>query len=127
VTDEHRLHNNYHIRSFVALHFQDPATQTINGGEVTIFKRMLMAGLRFPFRAIARELLLFLSLAPTQIVPNRWRYVFASFIIWRTVLRAWMTIPEFFNIYRLFAQCDGMVAFQVRQNPNPIFIFMSSS
>lgn len=62
---EGRLRHNYDIPLSVQLHFQDPATRTINGGEVAIFKKTLMAGLRFPFSAIAWELVTFLGVAST--------------------------------------------------------------
>jgi hypothetical protein len=64
VADERLLRINYDIRSFFNLQFQDLlATRTINGGEVAIFERMLMASLWFPFLAIARELMVFLGVA----------------------------------------------------------------
>jgi hypothetical protein len=84
--DEYILHNNFDIQSFVTLYFQDPATRTINGVEVTLYKKMFMAGLRLPFPTITRELMLFLNVAPSQIVPNGWRYLFASYSLWPTVL-----------------------------------------
>jgi hypothetical protein len=86
---------------------------------------MLLAGLRFPFPDIARELVLYLRVSPSQIPPNAWRYLFTSFILWRTMLEARMTIPEFFNIYRVNYKREGVVEFTVRENP--IFIFLSQS
>jgi hypothetical protein len=82
VVDEHRLRHNYNILLSIRLHFQNPATQTINGSEVANFERMLMARLRFPSSAIAIELAIFLGIVPTQIMLNTWRYLFASFILW---------------------------------------------
>jgi hypothetical protein len=122
VAGEHRLRINYDIRSSVDLHFQDLATWTINGGEVAIFERMLMAGLRFSFPAIAWELVVFLGVAPTQIVPNMWRYLFGAFILWQMVLGTRMTILEFFNIYWPAGKSDGTVEFSVRVKP--IFIYL---
>lgn len=125
VADKRRLCHNYDILPSVRLHFQDPATQTINGAEVAIFEKMLMGGLWFPFPAIARELVIFLGVAPTQIVLNAWRYLFASFIRWWTVIGARMTIPEFFNIYWPAGKRDGTVEFSVRVKP--IFIFLAGT
>jgi hypothetical protein len=99
IGDEFRLRNNYDILPPVLLHFQNPVTLEIQRGDIVIYERMLLAGLQFPFSDIARELVLYLGVSPSQIAPNAWRYLFASFILWRTVLEAWMTIPEFFNIY----------------------------
>jgi hypothetical protein len=97
----------------------------IRGGDIVIYERMLLAGLRLPFLEIARELILYLGISPSQIAPNAWRYLFASFILWRTVLEAQMTIPEFFNIYRVNYKREGVVKFTVRENP--IFIYLSQS
>jgi hypothetical protein len=86
---------------------------------------MLLAGLRFPFPDIARELVLYLSVSSSQITPNAWRYLFASFILWSTVLEARMTIPKFFNVYHVNYKREGVVEFTVQENP--IFIYLSPS
>jgi hypothetical protein len=86
---------------------------------------MLLAGLRLPFPEIAQELILYLGVSPSQIAPNAWRYLFTSFILWRIVLEAQMTIPEFFNIYWVNYKREGVVEFTVRENP--IFIYLSQS
>lgn len=80
-SDEARLCQSYNIPASVRLHFQEPGELSIVGGDVAITKRILMAGFRFPFPAIARELVVRLGVAPSQIKPNGWRYLFASFII----------------------------------------------
>jgi hypothetical protein len=123
--DEFRLRNNYDIRPSVLLHFQNPVTREIRGGDLVIYEKMLLAGLRFPLPDIARELVLFLGVSLSQLTPNAWRYLLASFILWRTVLGARMTIPEFFNIYRAAYKRERVVEFTVRNNP--IFIYLSQS
>jgi hypothetical protein len=123
VGDEFRLKNNYDILPSVLLHFQNPTTGEIRGGDIVIHERMLPARLQFPFLDVARELVLYLGVSPGQIAPNAWRYFFASFILWHTVLEAWMTIPEFFNVYRVNYKREGVVEFTVRVNPS--FIFLS--
>lgn len=72
-----------------------------------------MAGFRFPFPSIVRELMVQLGVAPSQIKPNGWRYLFASFIIWRIQLQKRMSVAEFFTIYRAGFQRDGTVEFTV--------------
>jgi hypothetical protein len=69
-SEEGRLHQSYNIPDFVTLHFQEPGQLSIVGGDVAITKRMLMARFRFPFTGIARELLVKLGLAPSQVKPN---------------------------------------------------------
>jgi hypothetical protein len=125
IGDEFRLRNNYDLLSSVLLHFQNPVTLEIRGGDIVIYERMLLAGLRLPFPEIGRELILYLEVSPSQIAPNAWRYLFASFILWRTVLEAQMMIPEFFNIYRVNYKMEVVVEFTVRENS--IFIYLSQS
>jgi hypothetical protein len=86
---------------------------------------MFMAGLKLPFPEIVRELLLYLGVAPSQIVPNGWRYFFASFLLWKRVLGTPMRIEQFFNIYRPIESQDGCVEFQVRQSP--LFIHLNQN
>jgi hypothetical protein len=100
VKNEWVLHINYDINNSVRLHFQSPTSLSINSGEISLLERMFMAGLRLPFPDIARELLLHLRVAPSQLFPNSWRYLFASFILWKTVVRSRMSIPQFLNVYR---------------------------
>jgi hypothetical protein len=79
--EESRLRQSYNIPDSVTLHFQELGQLFIAGGDVTITERMLMAGFRFPFTGIARELLVQLGVAPSQVKPNGWRYLFASFVL----------------------------------------------
>jgi hypothetical protein len=113
VGDEFRLQNNYDIPPSVLLHFQNPVTLEIRGGDIVIHERMLLARLRFLFPEIAQELVLYLGVSSSLITPNAWRYLLASFILWRTVLEARMTIPEFFNMYRVNYKREGVVEFTV--------------
>jgi hypothetical protein len=78
--------------------YQNPETQAFDSGDITLFERMFMAGLRLPFPEIARDFVLFLMVTPSQIMPNAWRYLFASYILWRLVLKKEMKILQFFNI-----------------------------
>jgi len=117
IGDEFCLRNNYDILPPVLLHFQNPVTLEIQRGDIVIYERMLLAGFRLPFPDIARELVLYLEVSSSQIVPNAWRYLFASFILWRMVLEARMTIPEFFNMYRVNYKREGVVEFTIQENP----------
>jgi 3',5'-cyclic AMP phosphodiesterase CpdA len=84
---------------------------------------MFLAGLRLPFPAIVRELLQYLHVSPSQIRPNGWRYFFATYIQWPTILDGHlMSIREFFHIYRVQAYTDGTIAFKSRGNS--LFIFL---
>jgi len=85
---------------------------------------MFMTGLRLPFLEIARDFVMFLMVAPSQIMPNAWRYLFASYILWRLVLKKEMKIFQFFHIYRPRQTPEGMIKFSVRHAP--IFIKLKS-
>jgi hypothetical protein len=122
VKNEWVLRVNYDIDNSVSLHFQDPSSLHIRGGDVSLFERMFMAGLRLPFPDIARELLLHLRVAPSQIFPNSWRYLFASFILWRSVVGTRMLVPQFLNVYRPTMDSEGVVKLRTRQSP--LFIFL---
>lgn len=64
--DERVLRHNYDISDSVSLHFKDPVLSTFSHGEVCLYERMFLAGLRLPFLAIAWELLCYLQVAPSQ-------------------------------------------------------------
>lgn len=117
VSDEGRLRQSYNIPSSVTIHFQEPGELSIAGGNVAITERMLMASFRFPFLGIARKLLVQLGVAPSPVKLNEWRYLFASFILWRMKLQKRMSIAEFLTMYRAGFRRDGAVEFTVRKKP----------
>jgi hypothetical protein len=99
-SEEGHLRQSYNNSASVTLSFQEPRKLSIAGGDVTIIERMLMVGFRFPLLGIAWELLVQLGVAPSQVKLNGWRYLFASFILWRIKLQKRMFIAEFLTIYR---------------------------
>jgi len=103
------LRLNYDISPTVRMFYQAPEARLIDGGDITLFERMFLAGLRLPFPEIARDFVLFLMVAPSQIMPNAWRYLFASYILWRLVLKKEMKILQFFSIYRPRQTSEGMI------------------
>jgi hypothetical protein len=118
------LRLNYDIPPTVRMFYQAPEARLIDGGDITLFERMFLAGLRLPFSEIARDFVLFLMVAPSQIMPNAWRYLFASYILWRLVLKKEMKILQFFSIYRPRQTSEGMIELCVRHPP--IFIKLKS-
>jgi hypothetical protein len=118
------LRSNYEISPTVKMFYQAPGARSISGGDITLYERMFLAGLRLPFPEIARDFVLFLMIAPSQVMPNAWRYLFASYILWRLVLKKEMTIPQFFNIYRPRQTAEGMIELCVRHPP--VFIKLKS-
>jgi hypothetical protein len=122
VKNEWVLRVNYDIGNSVRLHFQNLSSLSITGGDISLFERMFMAGLRLPFPDMARELLLYLRVAPSQIFPNSWRYLFASFVLWRTVIGTRMSVPQFMNVYRPAMDSEGVVKLRTQQGPSFIFL-----
>jgi hypothetical protein len=115
---------NYDIPPTVRMFYQASDTRLINGGDITLFERMFLTGLRLTFPEIARDFVLFLMVAPSQIMPNAWRYLFSSYILWRLVLKKEMKILQFFNIYRPRQTSEGIIELCVRHPP--IFIKLKS-
>jgi len=64
------LQLNYNIPPKVKMFYQTPGARLIDGGDITLFERMFPAGLRLPFLEIARDFVLFLMVAPSQIIAN---------------------------------------------------------
>jgi hypothetical protein len=64
------LRLNYDIPQTVRMFYQTPGTRVIDGGDITLFERMFMAGLRLPCPEIAQDFVLFLMVTPSQIMPN---------------------------------------------------------
>ena len=115
--DERVLRHNYDIPPSIFLHFPDTSTGMIDGsGDLCVYERMFLAGLRLPFPQIVRELLSSLGIAPAQLMPNGWRYFFSTYLLWPIVFQGeTMSIPEFLNIYGPHMYpTNGLVTFMVR-------------
>jgi hypothetical protein len=118
------LRLNYDIPPTVRMFYQALESRLINDGDITLFERMFLAELRLPFPEIARDFVVFLMVTPSQIMPNAWRYLFASYTLWRLVLKKEMQILQFFNIYRPRQTSEGMIELCVRHPP--VFIKLKS-
>jgi hypothetical protein len=118
------LRLNYDILPTVRMFYQTPGARLIDGGDITLFERMFLARLRLPFPEIAPDFVLFLMVASSQIMPNAWRYLFASYVLWRLVLKKEMKIIQFLNIYRPRQTSEGMIELCVCHPP--IFIKLKS-
>jgi hypothetical protein len=112
-SEEGHLRQSYNIPDSVTLHLLEPGQLSIVGGDVAITERIPMAGFRFAFTGIAKELLVLLGVAPSQVKLNRWRYLFVSFILWKIKLQKRMSVAEFLTIHRAGFRRDDMVDFIV--------------
>jgi hypothetical protein len=57
---------------------------------------------------------MFLRVGPNQIAPNGWRYLLASCILWKKILKTKMDVAQFFKTYSPSTKKEGVVEFQVR-------------
>lgn len=118
LNDERVLRHNYDFPLTVCLHFAGPNTGAIpspNDGDIYVHERMFLAGLRFPFLVVVRVLLSSLGLSPYQILPNAWKFFFASDFLWPTFFKGRrMTVLEFLTLYCPLHSRIGLVNFKAR-------------
>jgi hypothetical protein len=87
--DERRVRKECFIPPFVKLRFDEKKFGAIvrsDRHEVCVYEAMFRAGLRLPFLPMVRELLNYLDLAPHQLAPNAWRYLFGYMVLWPLAL-----------------------------------------
>ena len=51
-------------------------------GFVTVYEVALAAGLRLPLHPFARDLLIFLRISPSQLIPNSWQFLMGAAYLW---------------------------------------------
>uniref|UniRef100_A0A2N9F591 Transposase (putative) gypsy type domain-containing protein n=1 Tax=Fagus sylvatica TaxID=28930 RepID=A0A2N9F591_FAGSY len=79
-----RIRSRYQVSEDVVLRIPNSDEQACSHAEdVALYESTLTAGLRFPVQPFIRELLDFLSLAPGQVAPNRWRVIISFMVMWK--------------------------------------------
>ncbi|GFZ17514.1 ubiquitin carboxyl-terminal hydrolase-related protein [Actinidia rufa] len=75
--------------------FEDDETiLSTRPGEVAFYEAAFHAGLRFPIHPTVRRILHFYNICPAQLVPNAWRSVVCTLVVWRYYRRA-LSLNEF--------------------------------
>jgi hypothetical protein len=100
-----RIRRAYHSPSSIILRAPEPDERVsvfTVWDEVALHEESLKAGLRFPIPHEVREVLAYLSLAPSQLMPNGWRILLACSVLWPSVLGAKrrLSVKEFLYCYR---------------------------
>jgi hypothetical protein len=114
-----RIRRDYQIPRSIKLRApeSDERVSVFTGrDEVGMHEDSLKAGLRFPIPREAREVLAYLSLAPSQLMPNAWRILLACSVLWPSVLGAKhrLSVKEFLYCYRLEEKYTGVWTFHCR-------------
>jgi hypothetical protein len=79
-----RIRSRYQVPEDVVLRIPNLDEQACSHVEdVTLYESTLTASLRFPIQPFIRELLDFISLAPSQVAPNGWRVIISSMVMWK--------------------------------------------
>ncbi|GFS29095.1 hypothetical protein Acr_00g0005340 [Actinidia rufa] len=69
-------------------------------GEVAFYEAAFPAGLRFPLHPTIRLILQFYNICPAQLIPNAWRSIACSMVLWR-VYKYTISLSEFRNLFSL--------------------------
>ena len=78
-------------------------------GIVTLYKNALIVGLGLLLDPLARDLLIFLSIAPGQLALNGWRFLMGVIHLWPQIFGYELTLQEFLWTYQpftLFGELD---------------------
>ena len=62
---------------------------------MTLYEDALMVGLCLPLHALARDLLIYLGIAPGQLAPNGWRFLMGAIHLWPQMFGYELTPQEF--------------------------------
>jgi hypothetical protein len=69
-----------------------------------------------PFLPMVQELLNYLDLAPHQLAPNAWRYLYGCMVLWPLALgkKRQLTIREFLNLHRVHMNPGGSRVYNIQ-------------
>jgi hypothetical protein len=117
--DERRVRRECFVPPFVSLRFDEKKAGPIvrsDHHEVCVYEAMFRAGLRLPFLPMVRELLNYLDLAPHQLAPNAWRYLFGCMVLWPFALgkEHQLTVREFLYLHRLHKNPGGSRVYNIQ-------------
>jgi hypothetical protein len=117
--DERRIRQECFIPPFVKLRFDEKKSGTIvcsDRHEVCMYEAMFRAGFRLPFLPMIQELLNYLDLAPHQLAPNAWRYLFGCMVLWPLALgkEHQLTVREFLHLHWVHRNPGGFGVYNIQ-------------
>jgi len=96
-------------------------------GFTTVFEDTFLAGLRLPLHPVARDLLIFLGIAPGQLAPNGWRFLMGAIYFWPQYFGFELTLAEFLWVYRPFGLAGDPGFFSLSARPGKKIIVKAPS
>ena len=102
VSDLDRIRKRYDFPMGFSLAVPSEEAHIYRPGFVTLYEDAFIAGLRIPLHPLARDLLIFLGIAPGQLAPNGWRFLIGAIYLWPQRFGYELTLPELLWIYRPF-------------------------
>jgi hypothetical protein len=117
--DERRIRQECFIPLFVKIRFNEKKSGAIvhsDRHEVCVYEAMLRVGFHLPFLPMVRELLNYLDLAPHQLAPNAWRYLFGCMVLWPLALgkERQLTVREFLHLHRVHKNLGGSGVYNIQ-------------
>ena len=99
VVDLERIRERYLLPNgfSLAVHFGDASRR--QPGCVTLYEDTLIAGLHLPLHLLARDMLIFLVIVPSQLAPNGWRFLMGAIHLWPHIFGYKLTLQEFLWTY----------------------------
>jgi hypothetical protein len=117
--NECQIRKECFIPQFVKLRFDKEKSGAIvcsDCHEVCVYEAMFRAGFRLPFLPMVRELLNYLDLAPHQLAPNAWRYLYGCMELWPLALgkEHQLTVREFLHLHRVHKNPGGSKVYNIQ-------------
>jgi hypothetical protein len=125
--DERRVRKECFIPPFVKLRFDEKKNDAIvhsDRHEFCVYEAMFRAGFRLSFLPMVRELLSYLDLAPHQLAPNAWRYLYGCMVLWPLALgkEHRLTIKEFLHLHRVHRNPGGSGVYNIQTRRGKLII-----
>ena len=79
---------------------EDETIASTRQGEVAFYEAAFHAGIRLALHPIIRKILYFYNICPSQLVPNAWRSLLCTVVVWRAH-KVFFSLNEFKSLFAL--------------------------